>query len=256
MSYFNTLHWSSAPGTDGSMLMAETRTRVLLIDDHRIFLDALKVALDASGCFEVVGIATSSEAGLEAVEKLRPQMVLCDLQLPGAGGFSLAGEVTSRFPEIRVVVLTGFVSEALIQIALQQGVSGYLLKTDPFDQLLQSLTLIARGEHSYSPTVRAMLAFDGQGRAHPRRESNLGSLSPHQIEVLRHLARGASVKEVAKLMHATTKAIDSQKYRIMKHLGIHDRVMLAHFALEHGLISNDQPEATSATAMMAVHPLS
>lgn len=222
--------------------MNEQRTRVLLVDDHCMFLEALRLALQSVGQFDVVGVATNTDEGLLLANEREPDVVICDIQLPGAGGFCLAEALHAQRPETRFAILTGFCSDALLESALRVHVCGYLLKTDPIDELVAAILAIARGEMHFSSSIRHRLMSDADGKWRVHSATLLSSLSTQQVEVLRHLARGLSVKEVARLMNVTAKAIDSQKYRLMKLLGIHDRVVLAHFAVEHGLISPDQEQ--------------
>ncbi len=222
--------------------MIEQRTRVLLVDDHCMFLEALSLALHSVGRFDVVGVATNTDDGLRLANQHQPDVVICDIQLPGAGGFCLAETLHAQLPGSRFAILTGFCSDALLESALRVYVSGYLLKTDPIDDLIAAVMVIAGGEVHFSSSIRHRLTTNAAGQWHVRSATLLSSLSTQQVEVLRHLARGLSVKEVARLMNVTAKAIDSQKYRLMKLLGIHDRVVLAHFALEHCLIAPEQEQ--------------
>jgi DNA-binding NarL/FixJ family response regulator len=214
--------------------------RLLLVDDHCMFLEALQLVLERTPGFEVIATAANIDEGVRLANELRPDIVLCDVQFPERGVFHLADELQMLHVPSRLVILTGHATDALIESALRVRASGYLLKTDPIQELTLAITRIAAGETYFSETIRDRLNQDLHGLTTVKSQTPLSRLNNQQIEVLRHLARGLSVKEVARLMHATVKAIDSQKYRLMKSLGIHDRVLLAHFAVEHELISRDQ----------------
>jgi DNA-binding NarL/FixJ family response regulator len=222
--------------------MVASPIRLLLVDDHCMFLQALKLALEADGRFSIVGTADNVAQGVELVQTLRPEIVVSDIQFPDGGVFQLMDDLDQKHLPIRLAILTGFVSDALIESALRVGARGYFMKTDPIHELTASLLAIAAGETRFSASIRDRVVQNEDGAWVGKHETLLSRLTTQQIEVLRHLARGLSVKEVARLMHVTVKAVDSQKYRLMKSLGIHDRVLLAHFALEHGLIAADQPE--------------
>ncbi|OYW14978.1 MAG: hypothetical protein B7Z55_15355 [Planctomycetales bacterium 12-60-4] len=146
----------------------------------------------------------------------------------------------TQLPRIRLAILTGSCTDGLLDAALRVHVAGYLLKSDPINELATAIKTIARGGSYFSPSLQHRLTTDAAGNWRLRSATLLSGLSAQQVEILQHLARGLSVKEVARALSLTAKSVDSQKYRLMKQLGIHDRVVLAHFALEHGLIAPDQ----------------
>jgi len=210
--------------------------RVALIDDHRLVLDSLAHQIRAAG-MEVVCTATTAEDGLKQMVDGRPDVILLDVELPGRGSFDLASEIRSLFKSAKLLFLTGFSSDVLIDQALRLRASGYLMKFEPINVLLESIRAVAQGEIRFSREIEDRVTFDTVNKryvlhtAHP-----LSDLTFRQLEVLRHLAKGESVKEVARLMQLSQKSIDSHKYRIMHKLGIHDRVELARFAFREGLL--------------------
>ncbi len=219
--------------------------RVLLVDDHCMFLDALRSALNSVPKFQVVGTATNAEEALHLAEELSPDVVVCDMEFPGSSGILLAAELHRRMPKTRTAVLSGFFSPARLESALKAHVHGYLLKTDAIEDLVVALENIANGQTHFSASIRDALTTDSAGKIVVKGTTGVADLSPLQLEILRHLALGLSVKQVAKLMHVTTKAIDNQKNRIMQRLDIHDRVLLARFAIEQGLIPQDPTPAVA-----------
>jgi DNA-binding NarL/FixJ family response regulator len=111
------------------------------------------------------------------------------------------------------------------------------MKGEPFQELVSAIERVAEGEWVFSQEVLDRLIFDQQSQEYAvRHESDLSALTSRQLEVLRHLACGQSVKEISQMMHLSQKSVDSHKYRIMNKLGIHDRVLLARFAIREGLM--------------------
>lgn len=210
--------------------------RVALIDDHRLVIDALAHQLRMAG-MEVVCTATTPEDGLRQLLETKPDVVLLDVDLPGRGSFDLASEIRSILRSAKLLFLTGYSSDVLIDQALRLKASGYLMKAEPIAVLLDAIRAVADGEVRFSREIQDRVTFDPVNKqyvlhtAHP-----LSDLTVRQLEVLRHLAKGESVKEVARLMRLSQKSVDSHKYRIMHKLGIHDRVELARFAIREGLL--------------------
>lgn len=210
--------------------------RTVLVDHHVMFLEPLAKVVSADPEIDVVGIATDGDDGLRLILNAAVDVAVLDLQLPGRSAFDVAHELSTRRPETNVLFLSGFVSDVFIAEALRLDARGYLVKTERPASLIKSIKRVAAGEICFSQEVKDRLAPDSSnGRHVVRAESRLLSLTPRQMEVLRHLARGKSVKEVARLMHVSAKSIDSHKYRIMHKLEIHDRVELARFAIREGL---------------------
>lgn len=217
--------------------MSDSPINILLVDDHAMVLDALAHALQQNPDIRVVGTAANSDEALQKAAELRPKIVLLDICIPGRGAFEVARELLALGGGLRVLLLSGFLADVFIAQTLKLRLSGYILKGDPMATLVAAIRRVSEGETVYSPEVESRVIFDPvQQRFVARYESDLGMLTPRQVEVLRHLACGQSVKEIAKMMHLSQKSVDSHKYRIMNKLGIHDRVELARFAIREGLM--------------------
>lgn len=219
--------------------MIEAGTRVLLIDNHCMFVEALRIALANLGSVEIVGTSASMEEGMRLAAATRPEAVVCDAELAGAGGRLLAEQLRQISQEIPVCLLTSAVTNTLLDSAVHAQVRGVLLKTAPIHELVTAIQTIVRGNVYFSGAVCGELTIDANGQIARRRPSPIAQLSALQVDVLRHLASGLSVKEIARLMNVSAKAVDSHKYRLMKSLDIHDRVLLSRFAQQNGLIVDD-----------------
>ena len=216
--------------------MPEVPYRLVLVDDHQILLDSLSTLLGSYEQFDVVGTAPTAVEGLRMVLDLEPDVAILDVELPGRGSFDIALEVSSRRMNTNVVFLTGYLSDVFIEQALRVNSNGYLLKDDPSDFLVESIEAVARGESRYSKPVLDRLQYDPLQKKHYiDSKHQLTSLTTRQLAIMRHLAQGQSVKEVARHLHLSEKSVDSHKYRIMHTLGIHDRVELARYAIREGL---------------------
>lgn len=212
--------------------------RVVLVDDHQIVLEALRDRLNTQPGLEVVGTATNSDDGLLAILESKPDVALVDVELPGRGIFDMVTDLRNRQRQTKILFLSGFVSDVFIDHALRAKASGYLVKGEPIQVLISAIQRASRGEVAFSPTVLDRLAFDAARNRYVLKTTlSTSGLTTRQLEVLRHLAKGESVKEVARVMHLSQKSVDSHKYRIMNKLGIHDRVELTRFAIREGMIT-------------------
>lgn len=210
--------------------------RVLLIDDHQMVLESLSARLSIVPQIQVVGTALTCDEGFRVAIEQKPDVVLLDVNLPGRGAFDLAEDLISRRPDTRLIFVTGYLADIYLEQALKLNASGYLLKGEPVHILAKAILSATANEQTFSADVAERLIFDAATKKYSvKSQSSLSSLTGRQIEVLKHLARGESVKEIAKQMHLSQKSVDSHKYRIMNKLGIHDRVELARFAIREGL---------------------
>lgn len=211
--------------------------RVVLLDSQQILLDALQARLNGEANLSVVSALSDTDAGGKSIDELQPDVVILDTDLPGKGVFDFIGELRSRNRQVKFLILSGVFSDVLLAQALQVKVAGYILKSESMARLIEVIHQIAQGQSYYSGPVQARITHDPvRNVSTVKTEQAAADLTARQLEVLRHLARGASVKEVAKLMHLSQKSVDSHKYRIMNKLGIHDRVDLTRYAIRERLI--------------------
>jgi DNA-binding NarL/FixJ family response regulator len=211
--------------------------RIVLVDEHPIILDGLSQRLAAVPDFEVIATLTHSDRAFFEIFDQKPDLVVMDLELPGRGAIDVAEQIAARLPATRTVFFTSYDTDIFIDVALRLGVAGYLLKTEPVSKVVDALERISRGEAVYSEPILERLHFDRESKQFfVKTQSFFASLTLRQIQVLRRLARGESVKEVAKAMMLSERAIESHKYRIMQKMGIHDRVVLTRFAIREGLM--------------------
>jgi len=216
--------------------MRATPIRVVLVDDHLILLDALQALISLDPDFEVVGVASTAEDGVRLTQQLHPDVTVFDVDFPGIDSFDVAPRLIKTAPKTRIVFLTAHLSDVFVHQAVRMSASGYLLKEDASKALKDGIRRVHAGGYAFSPKVESKLKFNTEsGRYEVRTDSMLCSLTLYQLAILRHLARGESVKQIALAFDRSEKSIDSHKYRIMHKLGIHDRVELARYAIREGL---------------------
>ncbi|HTP07947.1 MAG TPA: response regulator transcription factor [Anaerolineae bacterium] len=170
------------------------RIRLLVADDHPVVRDGLRGMLSSQPDFEIVGEASTGAEAITFAQQLQPHVVLMDLRMPIGDGATAIAQIKARYPDINILVLTTYDSDADILRAIEAGATGYLLKDAPREELFRTIRATARGESVLTPTVASRLM--GRMRA-PAEEA----LSAREIEVLSLVARGANNKEAAQLLH-------------------------------------------------------
>lgn len=210
--------------------------RLVLIDSHRIVLESLAYRLSCNAGMTVVGTSDNGETGLHLILKTKPQVVILETELNGRGAFEIISEISKTDQHTNFILLAASLSDCFVEQALRLNVKGYLLKDEPIESLNLAIRKVAAGQICFSEAAEKRLSTDDHKKshlAHPK--TRFSTLTDRQLEVLRYLALGKSVKEVARIMHLSEKSVDSHKYRLMHKLKIHDRVELARFAIREGL---------------------
>lgn len=208
--------------------------RIVIADDHPVVRDGLRAVLGTEPDLEVVGEA---ETGVEAVSlagSLEPDLVLMDLQMPELDGAAATASIRDRHPEVQVLVLTTYDTDADITRAIEAGAIGYLLKDAPREDLFAGVRVAAGGESVLSPAVATRVL--GKMRAQGEE-----ALSPREIEVLAAVARGMSNNEIARELRVSEATVKSHLLHVFAKLGVGDRTAAVTLALQRGIIRLDAP---------------
>lgn len=205
------------------------KIRLLLADDHPVVRDGLRGMLASQHDIEIVGEAEDGAAAIRLSAELVPNLVLMDLRMPVLDGVSAILEIKANQPDVQVLVLTTYDSDADILPAVEAGATGYLLKDCSREELFRAIRAAARGEAVLAPAVAARLM--GQIRA-PAEEK----LSEREIEVLQLVAEGSSNREIAKCLHISQATVKSHLINIFGKLGVSDRTAAVTSALQRGFL--------------------
>jgi DNA-binding NarL/FixJ family response regulator len=207
--------------------------RVFLADDHPVVRQGLRTFLESRPGIEVVGEAGDGDTAVAEVERLRPDVVLMDLVMPGGGGVAAIRRIRDRAPETRVVVLTSFASDDQVIPAVQAGAAGYLLKDVEPSGLEAAIRLAHEGEALLDPQIAGRVM---EQVAHPPPKGDLASLTPREREILELLGRGLSNRELADTLVVSEKTVKTHVSNILMKLGVHDRTQAALLAVREGLV--------------------
>jgi DNA-binding NarL/FixJ family response regulator len=203
--------------------------RILVTDDHPVVRAGLSGMLSGEPDFEVVGEAQNGTEAVAFVGELKPDVVLMDLRMPEMDGVTAIGHIKSDHPDVHILVLTTYESDADILRAIETGATGYLLKDTPREELFGAIRTVAQGQSPLAPGVAARLM---QRVRDPEEEG----LSTREIEVLELVAHGTSNKEIAKQLWVSETTVKSHMLHIFDKLGVTDRTAAVTEALKRGII--------------------
>ena len=210
--------------------------RILLVDDHAMVRRGLRDFLGLFEDFEVVGEAADGEAALEATARLRPEVVVMDLNLPRLDGIAATARLKAVDPAVEVVALTGFVDEDRVIAAIEAGASGFLLKDAEADDVATAIRSARRGEMYLDPAVAGTVARRlRQPAAVEGAEAARLGLTPRELDVLRLVARGLPNRSIGDALGITERTARTHVSNILAKLGLTSRTQAALFAVEHGL---------------------
>ncbi len=213
------------------------RTRVLIADDHTLFRQGMRTLLSSEPDIEIVGEASNGNEALSLADQSRPDLVLMDVSMPGLSSFEATRQLKRLRPDLKVLFLTMYDDEDYLLESMQAGASGYILKDSPTEQLLAGIRDVQNGGSYLSPKMLSQLVDDFRTRMKSNvPQPRLASLTPREKEVLKLLAEGNSVKEIASSLNLSVKTIEAHKFNLMRKLDIHNKAQLVQYAIQKKII--------------------
>lgn len=206
------------------------KIRLLLVDDHVVVRQGLRMVLSLEPDLEIIGEANNGQEALGLVKKLNPQVVLMDLLMPVMDGVSAIRAVKKDYPDIEVVALTSVLEDRLVIDAVEAGAAGYLLKESGPEELIEAIRAAAKGEVRLHPKAQKRLIKEV--RTPEMRES----LTERETETLRLIAKGMSNKEIAEQLSVSEVTVKTHVSSILSKLNLQSRTQAALFALKEGLV--------------------
>jgi DNA-binding NarL/FixJ family response regulator len=222
------------------MSTEDDATRVLVVDDHEMFSEALALLLSRQDDVRLVGSARDAEEALRLVDDDEPDVVLMDLDLPGVDGIEATRQIRQAVPKAKVVVLSGVVDTETIADALAAGACGYVPKTRAVDELLDVVRRAAAGElvmpeRHLAPVLEQLQS----GRIAPTGLRALKRLTPRETEILRSIAAGEATAQIAAQLGISALTVQSHVKSILAKLGVHSKIEAVTLAWRHGLALAD-----------------
>lgn len=213
--------------------MAFDRIRVLLVDDHAIARNGVRLMLGTAGDIEVAGEAADAHQALELMRHQVFDVALVDITMPGMNGLDLLHHVRSLYPDIAVLILSTYAEEIYAVRALKQGAAGYLTKDAPTTVLIEAVRRAAAGRKYVSPSLVDKLASLVSGDT---AASGHDALSNRELEVLKLIAKGEPLVQIGEHLHLSPNTVTTYRARILDKMGMASNAELTRYALENGLI--------------------
>ena len=227
------------PGVEEADPERSAAVRVVIVEDHALVREGTLQLLDQEPDFEVVGQAGTAEEGLQVLGRTRPDVVVVDVNLPGASGLDLAEAAAARYPEVRVLVVSAYADYAYVTRALEVGVGGYLLKTASAKELVDALRAVADGVFVLDRELSGRFARRGHdGSAVP---SGARALTLREADVLRLVARGLPNKHIAAELGLGLRTVEGHVSNVLVKLGVGSRTEAAFYALSNHLVDRADP---------------
>ncbi|TDK33485.1 response regulator [Luteimonas terrae] len=205
--------------------------RVFMVDDHALVRTGMRMILANESDIEVVGEAETGEAALPQIRRLKPDIVLCDLHLPGVSGLEVTERVVRGQPETRVIVVSILEDGPMPRRMIEAGASGYVGKGGDAAELVRAVRDVARGRRYLASNIAQNLALSGIGG----NDTPFDALSPRELEVAMLLLQGLRQEDIARRLSLSAKTVNTHKSRLFEKLQIQDTIALARLASQYGV---------------------
>src|SRR6516162_5893444 len=213
------------------------KIRCLLVDDHTLFRQGVRRLLESESDFEVVGESPDAGEAVEKARALRPEVVVLENGIAGHAPSEAARQIKKNRPETKIIFLTMYEDEDYLVQCLEVGAAGYVLKDTPAQQLVSAVRDVYKGGKYLSSQVLGKLVEDFRARVRDARmRPRMATLTPREREILKLLAEGNSVKEIAVLLGLSVKTVEAHKFNLMRKLDIHNKAQLVTYAIQKKII--------------------
>ena len=209
--------------------------KVFVVDDHRMFREGVRYRLEQEPDIEVVGEAASAEEAISLVEEADPNIVILDIRLPNMSGIELARIMREKWPDLKILMLSGYDFDQYVRALARLGVDGYLLKDAPQDALVQALHDIADGGVVLPPNI-ASKVMRGYSSPVTGRDADVWELTLREIEVVELLSQGLRNAEISERFNISVRTVEVHVRNVMSKLGAQSRTDAVRVATDRGLI--------------------
>ncbi|HEV3411251.1 MAG TPA: response regulator transcription factor [Puia sp.] len=203
--------------------------KLLIADDHPVFLESLSLLVGKIPGYEVVGKMANGREVLEYLRHSPADMVLTDIQMPGMGGIELIGELRRLYPRVKVLMLTMLEDTETVKSALKAGAAGYVFKSASLEVFSKALNTVAEGESFYNEEVMQRVVESGK-------EGGLDGLTDRELEIVRLISSGLKSSEIAKQLFISVNTVETHRKNIFSKTGVKNAVGLSQYARRHGII--------------------
>jgi DNA-binding NarL/FixJ family response regulator len=230
------------------------KTRVLLVDDHAMVRQGLRVLLESEPDIEVAGEAETGRQGVQMAVSLKPNVILMDVTMPDLNGLEATRQILKESPDANILVLSAYNDHEYVQQLIEAGAGGYLLKQAASGSLIKAIREIARGNTFFSPAISKQLLEqyrDSFANGVPIKRRSV-QLTTREAEVLQSIAEGKPNKQIAADLNISIKTVEKHRQQVMNKLNIHDIAGLTRYAISKGVI--ESAPSVRPTAAASVSP--
>ena len=213
---------------------------LVLVDDHVVVRHGLRLVLEELG-FKVVGEGSDGLEAIDLVDKLRPNILLCDLMMGKMNGLEVTRQVSKKYPETNVIVLSMYADESYVIEALRAGAKAYILKDSSPEELSQTINEVLKGKHYLSSPFSEKAISIYMQKTEGNNQDEYATLSNREREILQMVAEGMTSIQIAKKLYLSSRTVDAHRAKMMRKLGLHTRIDLIRYAQRRGIIPNENP---------------
>jgi DNA-binding NarL/FixJ family response regulator len=213
--------------------------KILIADDHSLVREGITAMLKLYDDVEVVGEASDGKEAIEKTAKIKPDIVLMDIAMPGLGGLEATLELKKRCPEVKILILSQYDDTEYVSRFLKAGVSGYILKSAIGSELISAIRAVVSGGYYLYPAIASCLVDGFLGRNVADMKDPYERITDREKQVLKLIAEGNSHKEIANILNISVKTVIAHQTNLSEKLDIHSRAGLIKFAIKKGIIKLD-----------------
>lgn len=227
---------TAIPGEGGRGVNEITRNRVMLVDDHPMWIEALGEDLTEEG-FEIVAVAKNGTECLQRARATRPDVVVMDLQIPAPDGATCTEMLVQEFPDIQVLVMSASGEREDVLRAMKSGARGYLVKSASKAELIEGVRRTAAGDAVFTPGLAGLVLgeFRRMVNVAHSHDDDGPVLTTREVEVLRQVAKGLAYREIAEELFVSHRTVQNHVQNVLRKLQLHNRVELTLYAIDQGL---------------------
>src|SRR6184192_806079 len=206
--------------------------RIVIVDDHPLFRKGLQELIHSDSSFVVCGEAGNASEAMEVIRKLRPDIVIVDLSLPGANGIELIKNIRAEFPKLPILVLSMHDESLYALRALRAGAEGYVMKHEAMANVIQAIHEVFNGRPYLSPAMAAQVITKFAHRGSQSEADAVERLSDRELEILELIGKGNEVRQIAKLLHLSPKTVETHRAHIKEKLNLQNARQVTRFAVQ------------------------
>lgn len=213
------------------------KTKILLVDDHKILRDGICSLLKGYDDIEVIGEAPDGKTALQMVNELLPDLIIMDISMPDMNGIDATRRIRNEHPDVKVIALSMHHDKQFVSEIFRAGASGYLIKDSAFDELDHAIRIVMNGKTYINPQIASLVVESLISQSSMPPSQSFSLLTEREREVLQLIAEGRSTKQIAFDLHVSSKTVESHRRQVMGKLNVRSVAELTKFAIREGLTS-------------------